>query len=332
MMLPSGYYERFGVPVRIVDMRRRDFVSFLGVGAVAQEPAAIRVDVNLVNVPFSVRDERGQLVKSLRRDDIDVLEDGLPQTVKHFSQGQDSALALGLLVDGSGSQEEFLKKHRRDLRDFLKNVMQAQDRAFLLGFGNHLRLVSGMTDRAEQVMDRLQQYQKGKEVDRFEIVGPRERRVLGTAFYDAIYYAAEDVLATAEGARRALVIFSDGEDNSSAHHMLDAIEAAQRAGVAVFGVRYTELSKGRWTARNKYGRAVMERIAKETGGLDLDATEAEDLREPFRQIADILRATYDLGYSSTNTGKGGVFRKIEIRGKQPGLKFRHKTGYFARSD
>ena len=331
-MFPSGYYERFGVPVRIVDMRRREFVSLLGMGAVAQEPAAIRVDVNLVNVPFSVRDARGQLVKTLGREDIEVLEDGVPQPVKHFSQGKDSALALGLLVDGSGSQEEFLKKHRRDLRDFLKNVMLAQDRAFLLGFGNHLRLVAGMTNSADELMDRLQQYQKGKDLDRFGIVGPRERRVLGTAFYDAIYHAADDVLAAAEGTRRALIVFSDGEDNSSAHHMLEAIEAAQRAGVAMFGVRYTELNKGRWNARNKYGRAVMERIARETGGLDVDATEAEDLREPFRQIADILRATYDLGYSSTSSGKGGVFRKIEIRGKRAGLVFRHKTGYFGRSD
>jgi VWFA-related protein len=111
--------------------------------------------------------------------------------------------------------------------------------------------------------------------------------------------------------------------------MLDAIEAAQRAGVVVFCVRYTELRKGKWSARNKYGRAVMERLSRETGGLDLDATDADDLKTQFRQIADILRASYDLGYSSSNP-RDGSFRKIQLKAKRPGLVFRHKTGYFSR--
>jgi VWFA-related protein len=73
----------------------------------------------------------------------------------------------------------------------------------------------------------------------------------------------------------------------------------------------------------------MERLARETGGLDLDATDADDLRPQFRQIADILRASYDLGYSSSNP-RDGSFRKIQLKAKRPGLVFRHKTGYFSR--
>ena len=157
-------------------------------------------------------------------------------------------------------------------------------------------------------------------------------RTSGTAFYDSIYHSVQEILAKVEAGRRAMVVFSDGEDNSSAHHLLDTIEAAQRAGVQVFCIRYTEVRNDKWTARNKYGRAVMERIARETGGLDLDATEADNLRAQFRQIADILRASYDLGYTSTHGAGDGSFRKLQLRAKRAGLTFRHKTGYFARVD
>lgn len=128
---------------------------------------------------------------------------------------------------------------------------------------------------------------------------------------DAIVHSTDEILAKADTGRRALIVFFDGEDN---------------ADVIVFCVRYTELRNGKWNARNKYGRAVMERTARETGGLDLDATDADDPTAQFRQIAAILRASYDLGYHSSNTPDGS-FRKIQDRARRPGLNFRHKTGY-----
>ena len=72
----------------------------------------------------------------------------------------------------------------------------------------------------------------------------------------------------AENGRRALLMFSDGEDNSSSHDMMTTIEAAQAANVVVFTIRYTEKEHGKLTARNQYGIRVMDRIAKETGGAD----------------------------------------------------------------
>ena len=87
--------------------------------------------------------------------------------------------------------------------------------------------------------------------------------MLGTAFYDAIYYSITEKLAKSEGGRRALIIFSDGEDNSSAHHLLDTIEAAQAEDVVLYAMRYTEVKNGSWNARNKYGKRVMERLARD---------------------------------------------------------------------
>jgi Ca-activated chloride channel family protein len=292
----------------------------------------IRVEINLVNLPFSVRDAQGRLVKGLTKDDFEVFEDGTRQTISHFSQAADTPLALGLVADASGSQEEFLKEHRQHLRDFLKVTLQARDQAFLLCFGNNLRLVSAFTNQADQIEERLRAYQKSKTGRDFPRVGPAEKRDLGTAFYDAIFHATEDLLAKAETGRRALLVFSDGEDNSSAHHLLEAIEAAQRTGTTIFCLRYTELEKGVWNARNKYGRGVMERIARETGGLEFDAAEERNLKAAFAQIGEILRSSYDLAYASTAGSGGDTFRKIQIRTRQPGLAVRHKTGYFARKD
>jgi Ca-activated chloride channel family protein len=160
------------------------------------------------------------------------------------------------------------------------------------------------------------------------LLGPDISRDLGTAFYDALYYATMEKLAAAEGARKALIVFSDGEDNSSAHHMLDVIESAQRENVVIFAVRYTETKKGQLTARNQYGIRVVARIASETGGYDVDAGKV-DLSQSFAGIGDELRSSYDLAYHSTNTAGDGTFHKLVIRAKRPGLITRAKTGYFA---
>src|SRR5436190_10074986 len=87
--------------------------------------APIRVDVNLVNVGFSVRDERGLLVTNLTQDDIEITEDGVPQRIAFFARSTDVPLNLGLVMDVSGSQQSFIKPHHKDLQAFLKTVLSA---------------------------------------------------------------------------------------------------------------------------------------------------------------------------------------------------------------
>src|SRR5215469_15973749 len=99
-------------------------------------------------------------------------------------------------------------------------------------------------------------------------------REIAPSSYDSIYYSATEKLANETG-RRALLIFSDGEDNSSSHDMMTTIETAQKENVLVFTIRYTEKEHGRLTARNKYGIRVMDRIARETGGAHIDAETAD---------------------------------------------------------
>ncbi len=252
----------------------------MAVTCAAQELAPIRVDVHLVNVAFLARDASGKLITNIEKDDVEILEDNVRQKISFFAQSSDLPLALGLVVDISGSQAKFVKQHERDLQTFLKSVLA-------------------------------------------------ERRILGTAFYDAIYHAIKIKLAGAEHERKALIVFSDGEDNSSAHHMLDSIEAAQSENIPIFAIRYTEIEHGRLNARNKYGMSVMERLGRETGGADFDA-EQTDLKKTFREIGEQLRSLYELGYYTTNATNDQTFHKLVIRSPRTGLTLRTKTGYYAR--
>jgi Ca-activated chloride channel family protein len=299
-------------------------VTAVGARSAAQD--SIRVDVSLVTVAFSVRDVGGGLVDNLSKDDFEVVEDAAPQKIAFFAKSADVPLTLGLIIDASGSQEHFTKKHEHDLEVFLKDVLGPRDRAFLVGFGNHIRLVSDFSRSGEEMMESWKLYDKN--THRFPELGPKEERDLGTAFYDSIYYPVVEKLA-GENGRRALLLFSDGEDNSSSHDMMTAIETAQNANVVVFAIRYTEKDHGKLTARNQYGIRVMDRIAKETGGMHIDA-EQTDPRTYFRQIAEELRTSYELAYYPTNAEKDDTFRKVVIKVKRSGLTARSKTGYYAR--
>jgi Ca-activated chloride channel homolog len=311
---------------------RRGLLTGLGVPLLAlavgaargQEP--IRVKVNLVSVAFVARDANGALVNNLTQDDVDVIEDAIPQKVAFFSRSADVPLTLGLVVDASGSQDHFSKQHKNDLEVFFKDVLGPKDRVFLVGFGNHIRLVSDFSQSGSDLLEQWKQYQKS--TGKFPELGPREDRDLGTAFYDSIFYSVTEKLAQENG-RRAILLFSDGEDNSSSHNMMTAIETAQGENVVVYAIRYTDKEHGKLTARNKYGTSVMDRVARETGGAHIDA-ETTDAHVYFREIAEELRTSYELGYYPTDPLKDDSFRKIVIKPKREGVRIRAKTGYFSR--
>jgi Ca-activated chloride channel family protein len=212
------------------------------------------------------------------------------------------------------------------LEVFFKDVLGPKDRFFLVGFANHIRMVTDFSQSSEGLMEQWKAYQKSTK--HFPILGPDEDRDLGTAFYDSIFYSVTEKLAQENG-RRAILLFSDGEDNSSSHDMMTTIETAQSENVVVYAIRYTDKEHGKLTARNKYGTSVMDRVARETGGAHIDA-ETTDAHVYFRQIAEELRTSYELGYYPTDPLKDDSFRKIVIKPKHDGIKVRAKTGYFSK--
>lgn len=295
----------------------------------AQKP--IRVNVKLVNVSFVARDANNALVGGLKQEDLEVMEDNTAQRIAFFSESADVPLNIGIILDISGSQDKFGKKHKHDLEKFLKDTLRPKkDRAFLLCFGNHLRIVSDFSDSPREIMDRYEEFtkDKGKSWSHYPELEPDDTREAGTAFFDSIYDSVTEKLAATSG-KRALLIFSDGEDNSSSHEMMETLEAAQAANVQIYTIRYTETKHGKLTARNKYGTKVMDRLAEDTGAMHIDATKT-DPKEYFQKIAEELRLSYELAYYPTNPNMDNNFRKIKIKTRQPGVQIRSKVGYFSR--
>src|SRR5580693_2390349 len=156
--------------LRKMQIFHASLLAFAGLGLLtpiseigrAQEP--IRVKVNLVSVAFVARDARGALVDNLTQDDIDVVEDAVPQKIAFFSRSADVPLTLGVVVDASGSQDHFSKQHKNDLEVFFKDVLGPKDRVFLVGFGNHIRLVSDFSQSAGDLLDQWKLYQKSRKI------------------------------------------------------------------------------------------------------------------------------------------------------------------------
>lgn len=308
-------------------MRRfATLLLLLALVCVAQQNPRFSTEVTLVNVTCSVRSAGGQFVAGLDRDDFEILEDGVVQKVQFFARQSELPLSIGLIVDASGSQDKFVGRHARDTRTFLENVLRPSDKAFALCFGNHLRLVSDSTSSPDAILDGLARFEHGSR--NMPEIGPKLERDLGTALYDAIYESIQEKMIGGDQRRRALIIFSDGEENSSEHDLMDAIHAAQNADTVLFGIRYTKMEHHRLTARNKYGIRAMDHLAKETGGATFDALHT-DVRTAFEQIDTQLRTMYELAYAPTNPAHDGSYRKLTIRMKPAGLTLRAKSGYFA---
>lgn len=294
----------------------------------AGQQAAYRAEVNLVNITAVVHSSDGKLITNLNKDDFELTEDGVPQTIQFFAREAELPLSLGLIVDVSGSQDKFLRRHNHDIETFLKTVVRPSDQLFAVCFGNHLRLVSAGTSSVPGIMQGFERFTK--EMERFPEIGPHEDRDLGTALYDAIYFSIVEKIKAAGERRRALIIFSDGEENSSEHDLLDAIAAAQDTDTLLYCIRYTRKEHGQLSARKRYGMRVMDHMSNLTGGTHYDGL-ATHLETVFAQIGDELRAMYEFGYVSNapNTHEG-AFRKLSIRCKSPGAIVRSKSGYYAR--
>lgn len=318
------------------NLRRALVVSVLCASAAspvafrAQDPT-FKNEVHLIDFTFSVRSENGTLAGGLTRDDFQITEDGVPQKIAFFGRENDLPLTLGLIVDVSDSQSKFIKRHHKDIGKFLSTVLGPNDEAFTICFGNHLRLTNDASSSIPEIMDGLQRFDKG---DRnFPELAAEDKREAqsggGTALYDAIYYSVQQKLAGTSGRRRALILFTDGEENASAHDLLDAIGGAQDADTLIYAIRYTEGSERKLTPHSRQGIAALHHLSSETGGSDFDALHT-DMSEAFELIAQELRSLYSVGYHSTHRVRDGAFHKVVITTTDPSYKVRARTGYYAR--
>ena len=225
-------------------------VALPGVGPSmqAQDAAAtIAVDVKVVTLPVTVRDQHGKIVRDLTKDDFTLQEDGRAQTIRYFSQ-ENLPLTLGLLVDTSRSQTNVLDAERNASRSFLDQMLvQAKDKAFLIHFDREVELLQDLTSSREKLQSALELLKTSSNRERSNDPndpsnspsGSGSHHGGGTQLYDAVYLASNELMKNQQG-RKALIILSDGVDRGSKTYLESAIESAQRADTVVYSIYFAD--------------------------------------------------------------------------------------------
>jgi VWFA-related protein len=290
-----------------------------------QSMETLKVDVNVVQLFFNVKDKKGGLIPNLNKDDFEIYEDGKPQTIKYFKAESDLPLTLGILIDASGSQQHVLQIEKEVGGQFLQEILRPKDEAFVLSFDVNVDLLQDFTNSVSRLKDALNSAKINTGVGgSIMMPGPVPTNPRGTLLYDAIYLAAHDQLAHEVG-RKAMIILTDGEDQGSQLRIKDAIEAAQKSDSIVYVLLIAD--RGTWGG---FGEGEMKKLSNETGGRVIDVgNKFEKLKAAFDQIAMELRSQYNAGYTPTNKERDGTFRKIEIKAKQKDYKIQSRSGYYA---
>lgn len=298
---------------------------------VATQPPAddqvIKVDVSIVNLYFSVRENRGGYVSNLKQEDFEVYEDGKLQTLKAFSRETDQPLTLGLLVDVSGSQQRLIEDERAASSRFFQQVLRPKDMAFLLSFGVESELLQDLTNSHTLLDKALRTLRLNAGVPTVTpTTVPRDPR--GTVLYEAVWLAANEKMRPEVG-RKALVLITDGDDQGSRTKPSEAIEAAQKADSIIYVVLYEDS----YYAHQMFGHAgesEMRKLTDETGGRVFRVDRKNRLSDIYDQLQQELRSQYVIAYSPSNPERDGKFRKIEIRVKdRKDVKVQARKGYYA---
>jgi VWFA-related protein len=297
-----------------------------------QAVTTLKVNVNVVNLFFNVKDKRGGLVPNLAKDEFEVYEDGKPQTIKYFSSESNQPLTLGLMIDSSASQMRVLEDEKVVGAQFLREVLRKDDLAFVISFDVNVDLLQDYTNDASELrraMNRAKINSGGTGGGLPGLGGgplPTSNNPRGTLLFDAVYLASNEKLAREVG-RKAMILLTDGEDQGSQTRNRQAIEAAQKADSIVYVIMIAD--RGFYGGFGYSGDKEMKKMAEETGGRVINAgNKPEKLREAFDQIANELRSQYNVGYTPTNSARDGSFRKVEVRVKS-GLKVQARQGYYA---
>ena len=274
-----------------------------------QDPFRIQVQVEAVSLGVAVSDDRGRFVSGLTADDFVVREDGVPQQITFFA-AEAAPLTILVLLDASLSMRASLDYVKEAAGTFVDRLWEG-DRAMIGEFNDRVRFGGEFTD------DR---FRLTTNIMALNPLGP-------TALYDASILALER-LYFADGDRKALLIFTDGDDSrsmgfGSEASAGDAIEAARLTDATVYAIGF----EGNGARVNK---RFLRRLTEETGGQALFPERTGDLIGSFSRIEADLHAQYRLAYIPRKTEKEGEWREVEVsvRGRR-NLTTRTRNGYYA---
>jgi VWFA-related protein len=303
----------------------RHLVEVFAYGPGRQETSAsLRVGVDESDVSptinYSARVERVEVYVRIEgkngeepevsAESVEVLEEGVSQPVIAVEKVADLSLAVGLLVDCSGSMIEELDRAVEAGGTFIQGLItQDEDKAFVMSFADLPILMQGFTNDTARLEDALELLKGGNH----------------TALYDSVE-AAADQFSGIEG-RRALVVLTDGHDEGSESRLQASIEAAQRADIALYPVA-VDLSANYFRER-----WILNRMAEATGGQFWTINMRGDPSHVYEEIAEDLRGQYRITYEPLVQGGAGDWRAIEVRLKgidAKHVRVRARPGYFSR--
>jgi Ca-activated chloride channel family protein len=271
----------------------------------------LSVNVDLVNILFTVADRKGKFVTNLKKEDFKVFEDERLQSITNFSSESDLPLTIALLVDTSGSIRDKLKFEEEAAIEFFYSTLQrGKDKALLISFDSGVDLLQDFTDDPEKLANEIRKIRAGG----------------GTSLYDAIYLAVNKKLAGQAG-RRVVILITDGDDNSSRVSLTETLEASQKNDVTIYAIS-TNSAAFFGSKEQERGDKTLKKFAEETGGKPFFPLKIQDLASSFVDIHDELRSQYQIGYRPSNAKMDGTFRKIKVDVTDRRYKARARTGYY----
>ncbi len=283
-------------------------------GQTVQEaaPTVLRVNVNEVNLIFTVTDKHGQYIPNLRQSDFALLDDRkAPDHVKSFHQQINLPMRVGIVIDASTSIRTRFQFEQQSATEFLLNILKAHsDRAFVMGFDVTPTVTQDWTNNLDALESGVNRLHPGG----------------GTALYDAVYTACRDKLLTERGpepVRKAMVLISDGNDNVSHVYQDEAIKECQRAETIIYAISTN------WTPSRGKGDQALTQMAEETGGQVFFPPSVEEMSNSFHDIEEALRSQYALIYTPADFKYDGAFRPIYLYCYDRSYQVRAKKGYFA---
>ena len=302
----------------------------------------VRVETNLTNIFFTAADKQRRFINTLKREDIRVLEDGIPQEIFTFQPNSDLPLSLAILIDCSGSEERTLPDEKVAARTFLESVMRAdKDEAAIVSFTGEVTLEQGLTGNISRLRRAIDQvafvppsgYIGGGVVvgGTPPISGTQQTLAGSTAIWDAIWATSNELLTdAAEHTRRAIILLTDGVDTISQVRMQEAINRAIKADALIYAIGIGD--------RYTYGidEGSLKKLTEGTGGRAYFPRNERELDDAFAQIQRDLRERYLIAYSSSNKNRDGSYRRISIEIVNPdvrreNLKLTYRPGYFAKT-
>ena len=286
-----------------------------------QRPFTIPVDVQLVQIPVSVQDKDGKPVDGLTKENFQVYEDKALQTISFFKH-EDVPVSLGLVIDNSGSMRNKRERVNISALSFARES-NPEDETFIVNFDDSAYLEQEFTGSIGDLMDAL---------DNLDTRGE-------TALYDAVYLSVDHVVKQGHKDKKAILLVSDGVDNTSKYKYEEVIKILKESQVTLYAIGLLEEDGGgglfgRSPVRK--ARDTLTKFAEATGGAAYFPKSIDDLEELCRHIAHDLRNHYTIGYTPTNNKQDGTWREIRVNVTPPKSMAaqkitvpRYKNGYFA---